>query len=140
VTFSSTVPKGNMVRVASVCCSMSGKSIQRCSLTSVPALQALYRAKRQQIDNVNMPVVTAHQGSLAKEEHEQLALLGPLYAGVILEQSPYTQPGMRIQPHQDLLFFEALYKVTRRLVDCIVQVHCAGRQGAAQAEIKWILP
>ena len=116
---------------------MSGESIQRCSLTPVLALQALYRAKRQQIDNVNMPLVTAHQGSLAKEEHEQLALLGPLYAVVILEQSSYTQPGMRIQPHQDLLFFEALYKVTRRLTDCIMQVHCPGRQGgAAQAGIK----
>ena len=74
-------------------------------------MQALYRAKRQQIENLNMPVVSAHQKALVKEAQEQLAQICPLYAAVILEQSSVTQFGMHFQPHQDALFFEALYKV-----------------------------
>ena len=59
-----------------------------------------------------MLVVSAHQESLAKEEQEQLAQIGPLYAVAILEQSSSTQPGMQSRPHrEDNLFFEALYKV-----------------------------
>ena len=59
-----------------------------------------------------MLVVSAHQDSLAKEAQEQLALIGPLYAVIILEQSSCTQPGMHSRPHrEDNLFFEALYKV-----------------------------
>ena len=59
-----------------------------------------------------MLMVSAHQESLAKEEQEQLAQIGPLYALVILEQSSFTQPGMQSRPHrEDNLFFQALYKV-----------------------------
>ena len=76
------------------------------------ALQALHTAKRQQLENVNLLLVSTHQAALAKEAREQLALLCPLYAAVILEQSAYMQPGMRFQPHQDALFFEALYQVS----------------------------
>ena len=75
-------------------------------------MQALHRARRQQIEDVNMSVVSAHQEGLAKEAQEQLTLIGPLYAVVILEQSCFTQPGMQSRPQQqDKLFFEALYKV-----------------------------
>ena len=74
-------------------------------------MQALYRAKRQQIENLNIAVVSAHQKALAKEAQEQLAQICPLYATVILEQSSVTQSGMHCQSHQDALFFEGLYKV-----------------------------
>ncbi len=87
------------------------------------AVQALQRAERQQIENVNMLVVSAHQDSLAKEAQEQLALIGPLYAVIILEQSSCTQPGMHSRPHrEDNLFFEALYKVC--LHPCPFSSHC----------------
>jgi hypothetical protein len=74
-------------------------------------MQALNRAKRQQIENLNLAIVSAHQQALVKEAHEQLVQIGPLYAAVILEQSSVTHFGMRFQPHQDALFFETLYKV-----------------------------
>ena len=87
-----------------------------CAAVARLALQALQRARRQQIENVNMLVVSAHQDSLAMEAQEQLALIGPLYAIIILEQSSCTQPGMHSRPHrEDNLFFEALYKVCPHL-------------------------
>lgn len=59
-----------------------------------------------------MMVISAHQEALSKEAHEQLALMAPMYADIIFEQSSFTQPGLQFRPHRnDNLFFEALYTV-----------------------------
>ena len=71
----------------------------------------MHRAQRQQVENVNLPLVNAHQATLRKESMEQLKVICPLYALIVLEQSSYTQADMRPQLRQDTLFFEALYRV-----------------------------
>ena len=80
-------------------------------MPSKDALQALHRAQRQQVENVNLSLVNAHQATLQKEFAEQLRVICPLYAVIVLEQSSYNQAGMRPQLRQDTLFFEALYRV-----------------------------
>ena len=75
-------------------------------------MQALHRAQRQQVYNVNLPLVNAHQASLRKDSMEQLKVICPLYAVIVLEQSSFNQAGMRPQLRQDTLFFEALYRVS----------------------------
>ena len=60
---------------------------------------------------MNLALVSAHQATLRKESVEQLRVICPLYAVIVLEQSSYNQAGMRPQLRQDTLFFEALYKV-----------------------------
>ena len=85
------------------------------------ALQALHRAQRQQVENVNVALVIAHQATLQKEATEQLKVICPLYAVIVLEQSSYNQAGMRPQLRQDTLFFEALYRVRIHLLrSCIL--------------------
>ncbi len=110
--------------------SLHGVCMGACIKLTQLALQALQRARRQRIENVNMLVVSAHQDSLAKEAQEQLALVGPLYAVIILEQSSCTHPGMHSRPHrEDNLFFEALYKVCSRLCPISSSVSVLAVQG-----------
>ncbi|CAK0783354.1 hypothetical protein CVIRNUC_006553 [Coccomyxa viridis] len=71
---------------------------------------ALHRAQQQQVENVNLALVIAHQATLRKEATEQLRVICPLYAVIVLEQSSYNQAGMRPQLRHDTLFFEALYR------------------------------
>ena len=60
---------------------------------------------------MNLSLVEAHQATLRKECTEQLRVICPLYAVIVLEQSSYNQAGMRPQLRQDTLFYEALYRV-----------------------------
>lgn len=65
---------------------------------------------------MNLALVIAHQATLRKEATEQLRVICPLYAVIVLEQSSYNQAGMRPQLRHDTLFFEALYRVCTHLL------------------------
>ena len=83
---------------------------------------------------MNLALVIAHQATLRKEATEQLRVICPLYAVIVLEQSSYNQAGMRPQLRQDTLFFEALYRVcTHLLGSCLLlpKLHNAIRKTCA---------
>ena len=71
------------------------------------ACQAAYRAKRQRLDGVNIQMVESRLAELQKECQTQLEAMCPAYAFTVLHHAKFKQP------HQDNLFFEALYKVSR---------------------------
>lgn len=71
-------------------------------------MQALARARRQRLEGINAELVDAKLKELDAESSTQISSMCPVYALIILEHARYKQP------HEDMLFFEALYKVRQQ--------------------------
>lgn len=67
--------------------------------------QVAYRARRQRLDGIDAAMVQSKLTKLEQEGQTHLEAMCPAYALTLLQNATVRQP------HQDTLFFEALYKV-----------------------------
>ncbi len=69
------------------------------------ACQAAHRARRQRLDGLDTVMIQSKLTKLEQEGQTHLEAMSPSYAMTLLNNATFRQP------HQDTLFFEALYKV-----------------------------
>lgn len=79
-------------------------------------MQALARARRQRLEGINAKVVDSKLAELEGEAATHMTAMCPVYAMIILEHARYRQP------HEDMLFFEALYKVQQMTSTVIIKM------------------